>query len=214
MIIAFSPLNGYIETIAVRIDSLPCRFCFPALAKNLVELKSIKNVSFSEASNTIHITLMDKNVFNPSYLCELIERGTSYKIKDIKLTAAGKVIKRGHHVLLEMESSPRYLYLDKLPDTEAQHAQHARKEKHDKHEKHEKNDKGFLAKSRRAFDKTSDFVRTLFALQTKNQPLLLYYADKGARVRVSGSIHRHVDGSTWCIGSNVQLKEVQTPESL
>lgn len=212
-ITTMTSLTSCIESFAVRIDSLPCRFCFPAIAKKMLTVKSIKKVSFTEANNTVHITLMDKNAFNPHYLYQLIEEGTNYRIKDIKITATGKIMKRGKELVLEMESNPRHFYLDKIHADEdilkeGRRNWHAHKEKKHSHEK------GILARGRRAFEKTGDFFRGLFSLQSKNQPLLLYYAEKNMPVRITGSIHTHLDGSMWCTGSSVQIKEVTTPASL
>jgi hypothetical protein len=193
-----------IETITLKVDNLACRYCSQGIAKRLLDLKSVKDVTFNDQNKTIMLTLIEKNNFNLNILKDLIEKNTHYIIKDIRISATGKIIRKGKYFTFDIENNPHLIYLDEIAQVVAHKSLMNKKE-----EQAQKKEKGFVASTKKAWNKTTDFVKSMITSPNRLQESLVLFYDHNLPVRYVGSVHRHADESFWA-SPLAQLKEIKT----
>jgi len=208
LIVAPSHLQAIIESIALRVDGTQCQFCMQSIGKRLLELKGVKRISL--VGKSVHLQLTDNNTFNTSILKKTIEKNTHYSIKDIKITATGKIDKKSKFYIFEVDNSPEKIYLGELGAIEKPVDEESIEKNSKKNSKKKQRGSKLVDSSKKFWSKTTGFIGSWFAGITPTREELDRLYKKNKDVRFTGNAHFHADQALWISGRGAIIKEIKT----
>ncbi|MCK4264970.1 heavy-metal-associated domain-containing protein [Candidatus Babeliales bacterium] len=198
-------IRANIEEIHVKIDGFVSEHCAEGVTRKLSKIKGIQDVSVTN-KGLAYIKLEENNKFNLLKLKPIIEGTTSYKIKQIKVVATGKIERLSKYYTLNIEDSPHKIFLTKIPSLNS------------KIEKTEPSKKSnFLVQTTGSiYAKTMGFFKNF----RSNQPGKKFtnevrmHCKHNAPIKFEGIVYSQADGSIWLSKAKAKLKEIDDKSDL
>ena len=189
-----STTKASIEEIRIKVDNLRCRFCAQNLSDKLSALPQIKTVRMNRKGATLLLSLEKENDFDPSILKRVVETGTRFTLKDIKISATGTIVKEDNNLVLDIEGNSNKIHLSKLSIP--------KKKTYKKVSFKRKPTKAIANITNKALDKTASLFKNIPTTSKKVDTKLKSFSDKKNIIRLKGSIKLQNDGNLWLLGKN------------
>ena len=178
---SFFAVSASIEEIKIHVDNLRWNFCSNRLAKKILSLDPVKSVTLNKKRSFVIITFKPDNKFDPANIKELIEKDTACRIKDIKITATGNIVKECNNLYLDIEGNSQKILLTKI------------KEPKKRISFKKKPVKAIVRASERMWDKTAKKLKNIAPNNRFEEQLKMFNKYK-TYVRLKGPIHQAKNG--------------------
>ena len=191
--IVYFPLAAEVESVKLKLHKFDKNSSSTVKSK-LSGIEGIENVKINK-KGAANLKPLEHSIIDLAALQDAVESETSYKVKNFKLTATGKIKKHENYYVFGVNNCTNKIFLTDIksinPDDD-------------------KKMNVIFRKTLNAYNKTTAFVKNLWNNEdTMRKSIRLHYKHN-APVRMSGFIKAKSDGTYWLAIDSAKIKEIDT----
>lgn len=109
--------HAAINTITLKVGGIDCQYCAYSLGKRLTQLPGVQSTSVNPNNGTATMVLNGTEDLNLLKI-ETLFKNSPFNLKDMRISATGKIIKNGDHYFFAIANNQYKIYLLQMQDNQ------------------------------------------------------------------------------------------------